>query len=213
MKTKDFLRISAVILALGVLLALPWGAIASTAEVTFAKWFTSTDTGDATGTTGASTISAVGGTVAMQGATPVIDFYSVTADHAANRLEILTENGDKTTTDAALAAGETVLPVAVTTAFAAESWVAIQNNGSQKFEVNKVASVQAGVSLTLARVTKYAYASGTSVKELTALYSLPVGAATITTPTTLVGERGETMGWHLNGSVAARINNISGHYE
>jgi len=68
---------------LAVMLALPLAALASTAEVIFGKLFTSTDTGDATGTTGASTFSAIGGAVAYSGQIPVIDF--ITSAGTTNR--------------------------------------------------------------------------------------------------------------------------------
>lgn len=201
-----------VLAALLLALAVPLVLYASTAEVTFTNWFTSTDTGDNTGESGSNTYTAHGGTVAYAGSTPVVDFYSVTGTDSTGRLEIMTENGTNTTVSTLHTNGSTGLHVNSTVGFAADSYIAIQDNSSQKFEVNQVESVGVGV-LILERVSTYAYKVGTMVKELAAKYSVPIGSATVTTPATLVGERGEAMAWHANGSATVRINNISGHYE
>ncbi len=204
-----------IILAILFAFALPLTVWAATSEVTFTKWFTSTDTGDATGTTGASTISAHGGTVSFSGSTPVIDFYSVTADNAANRLYILADGSVSTAMTAATSATGTVMHVNGTTGFVAEDYVALQNDSTQKFEVNKIASMADASHITLARATATGndFAIGTKIKKLSVLYSVPVGAATVTTSAGLVGKPGKVLAWHLDGSVAARIHNVSGHYE
>jgi hypothetical protein len=142
---------------------------------------------------------------------PIVDYYNVTADNAANRLSILAETADGTTVAGAHTNGTIALHVNGTTGFVADGYVAIENATTQKFEVNKVASI--GVAtLTLAQVTENAYADTTKVKVLSEIYSLPVGNATVVSAAALPGKRGKTMGWHLNGSVSCRINEISGHY-
>jgi hypothetical protein len=211
MNTNKKSELLLIILAVVLAIALPFAVMAATSEVTFTSWFTSTDTGDATGTTGASTISAHGGTVAFPGATPVVDFYSVTADNAANRLYIMTESTTSTALSQNDAAG-TTLHVNGTVGFAANDYVAVQDNSAQKFEVNKVSAAGVG-TLTVARTTANAYTAGAKVTKLSNLYSLPVGAATVTTSAKLAGKQGQVMGWHLDGSVAARISDITGHYE
>lgn len=206
-----------VLIAVLLALLLPVAAGASTAETTFGKFFTSTDTGDATGPNGA--YLAFGGAVAFGGSTPQIDFASLTSDLAGSRLYTLTENGDSTTTDAAYSSGGKILPVTATTAFEATSagagsWVAIQDNSNKKFEINRVSSITAGVSLNLVRNTSNTYASGAKVSELTVLYSIPVANTTVTFQSGgWTGERSEVMGWYLDGTSSCRINNISGHYE
>lgn len=206
-----------IFLALFLAALLPISALASTSEKTFSKFFYSTDTGDATGL--ASTYLAFGGTVGYGGSTPVIDFASVTADNAADRLYLLTENGDSTTMDAAYSSGGKALPVTATTSFEATtpgagSWVAIIDYTNKKFEINRVSSISAGVSLNLVRNTANTYANGSTVKELTGTYSLPVGNATVTFQGgMLAGEVGEVLGWYLDGTSACRVNAISGHYE
>lgn len=198
-------------------LVLPAGVFASTAETTFVKFFASTDTGDATGPAGA--YLAFGGTVGYSGSTPVVDFASLTADNAADRFYLLSENGDSTTTDASYSSGGKVLPVTATTSFQADtpgagSWVAIIDYAAKKFEVNRVSSISAGVSLNLVRNTTNTYASGSTVKELTVLYSVPVGNATATFQGgKLNGQIGEVLGWYLDGTSSCRINAVSGHYE
>jgi hypothetical protein len=199
-----------------VALVLPLAASASTAETTFTKWFLSTDTGDATGP--GATYLAFGGTVSFSGSTPVIEFASVTADNAADRFYLMSENGDSTTTDEAYNAGGKILPVTATTSFQADtpgagSWIAIQNDSTKKFEINRVSSITAGASLNLVRNTANTYASGTKVKELTVLYSIPVGNATVTLGQGIAGQVGEVLGWYVDGTSACRINAVSGSYK
>jgi hypothetical protein len=140
-----------------------------------------------------------------------VDFYSVTADNAANRLDVLSENGDGTTLSAAHVNGTTVAHVNGTTGLAVDAYIAIQS--ASAFEVNKIDSITSATVIVLERATTSAYPSGAKLRELSALYSVPVGAATVTTPARLAGKRGKIMGWHLNGSAACRINNVTGHYE
>jgi len=206
---KMFVLLLAVVLAIG----LPLVVYATTAEVSYGNWWTSTDTADNTGTSGDSAYAAYGGAPGFAGSTPVVDFYSATSTVAASRLSILTENGDGTLLGRLHANGTTTLHVNSTVGFAADSFVAIQDDGSQQFEVNKIDSIGVG-TLILERAISYAYKLGAKVRELAALYSVPIGAATVTTPATLPGERGEAIGYHQNGTAATtRVNNISGHYE
>lgn len=76
-----------------------------------------------------------------------------------------------TTLDAAVSAGDTVIPVAATTGFAANEKVAIRDSDSTIQEVRNIASVQAGVSLTVSPAIRFAHASGTTAREVTNPYT------------------------------------------
>lgn len=195
-------------------LFLPFTAMASTAENAVGAYTWSTDTGDATGVAGA--FLAFGGMVSRSG-TPVLDLVECTSDLATARFFVLTENGDSTTMDAAYSSGGKTLPVTATTAFEATtpgagSWVAIYNAQKTLFEINRVSSITAGASLNLVRNTANTYASGSTVKELTSKYSALVGAATKNFWGGFNGEKGEVLGWYLDGTSACRIGAVTGHY-
>jgi hypothetical protein len=201
-----------VLLALILALAVPFTAMASTAENALGALTWSTDTGDATGP--AATFLAFGGMIGRAG-TPVLDLVEGTSDLASARFYLLTENGDSTMTDAAYSSGGKVLPVTATTAFdgtaGAGSWVAIYNAGKTLFEINRVSSITAGVSLNLVRNTANTYASGSVVKELTSKYSALVANTTKDFWGKFNGEKGEVLGWYLDGTSACRVT-TAGHY-
>lgn len=206
------MRTIKILLALILALALPFSAMASTAENALGAYTWSTDTGDATGP--AATFLAFGGMIGRSG-TPVLDFVEATSDLATARFFVLTENGDGTTTDAAYSSGGKILPVTATTAFdgtaGAGSWVAIYNAGKTLFEINRVSSISAGVSLNLVRNTENTYASGSTVRELTSKYSALVANTTKDFWGKFSGEKSEVLGWYVDGTSSCRVT-TTGHY-
>lgn len=203
-------------ITIAVLLAVVAVCPALAGDSTFGRYWSSFNTGDATGA--GATYLAFGGTTRMTGMIPRINTANVTGDAAGSVLTILAENGDSTTMDAAYSAGGQVLPVTATTSFQADvagagSWIAILDRVNEKFEVNRVSSITAGASLNLVRATVNAYASGSSVYELTSLGTMVVGNATKDwNPTQILGLPGKVLGFAVNGTSAASINYIAGDY-
>lgn len=75
-----------------------------------------------------------------------------------------TAGGGSTTTDAAVAAGATVIPVAdPDTGFTAGDLILIGGAGG---EIREIASIQAGVSLTVTVAVDFSHASGSTVVEV-----------------------------------------------
>lgn len=198
------------------LIALLLPASVFAASNTFNRQWSVTDTCDATGPAG--TYLGFGGTVGFNGMVPVAEIGNVTSDLATSAVYILTENGDSTTLDAAEVAADTNLPVTATTAFSgtagAGSWIAIVDFTNKKFEINRISSLTAGVSMELVRDTANAYASGSTVYELTnTLGKVVVGNTTKDWPTLrLYGEPGEVLGLYVDGTSSCSINYIAGSY-
>jgi hypothetical protein len=193
------------------------------AGVVFQPYWSISNTGDATGPTsnpaGVQYL-AFDGVPAIRDEVPVIENLSVTSDVAGSVATILSENGDSTTMDAASDAGALkVLPVTATTSFqdttaGQGSWVAIVDWTNQKFEINRVSSITAGVSLNLVRNLSNTYASGSSVYEMTSIGTFPVGNASVSWPAvTIYGKKGKCLGVFVPGTSAASINYGAGSYK
>ena len=70
-------------------------------------------------------------------------------------------NVGNTTLDAAAAAGQKVIPLTATAAFAVDDYCLIRaNDTDDEFEIVKIASISAGVSVTAVDNLKFTYASG-----------------------------------------------------
>lgn len=78
-------------------------------------------------------------------------------------LIVIDAAGGDTTTDAQAAAAQKVVPVVDETGFVADDLVIIGRGNT--LEVGQVASVQAGVSITMKNELKFTHASGEDVKE------------------------------------------------
>lgn len=202
------------ILAAALLAVVPMAALAG--DSTWQSVFSSYNTCDATGVDGV--YLGFGGTVGYKGQIPVLRALSATSDLAGSVVTLYEENGDSTTTDAAYSSGAKLLPVTATTSFQATtagagSWIAIIDYKNQKFEVNRVSSITAGDTLNLVRNTVNTYASGSTVKELSSLGTIPVGNATITWDDTfLVGRAGEVLAYSVNGTSSCSLNYLAGEY-
>ena len=205
-----------ILAALAVALVALFAPTPASAEVYNGRYFAQTDTCDATGIAGVG----LGFTGARRqpGVVPHIQTANVTSDLSTSTLTLYTENGDSTTTDAAASASVTVLPVTATTSFqdttaGAGSFVAIYDFTNDVWEVNRVSSITAGVSLNLVRATDNAYASGATVYELTSIGTSVVGNTTKDWPTiNWLGEAGETLAVTVNGTSSCSINSVFGDY-
>lgn len=208
------MRKIASIVTLCCMVLIVWSAAGFAANFGQQGVFSFSNTGDATGQAGA--YLAFGGAVADKGELLEVKNLNVTSDKAGSVVTILTQNGDSTTTDAAATAAQKILPVTATTSFQATtpgvgSWIAIVDWRNQRFEINRISSLTAGVSLNLVRNIGAAYASGSYVYELDSVGTLPVGAATKDWyNTTIYGEVGEVLGLALDGTSACSINYAAG---
>lgn len=210
-------RIGSILLAvalLAVAFALPTPV---QAEVYNGRYFGQTDTCDATGVAGV--YLGFTGAIRQAGVVPRIQTANVTSDLSTSVVTLITENGDSTTTDAAYSSGGKILPVTATTSFqdttaGAGSWIAIYDFANDKFEINRVSSITAGVSLNLIRNTDNTYASGSTVYELgTTIGTVVVGNTTKDWPTlNLIGVAGKTLGITVNGTSSCSINAVFGDY-
>ena len=205
-----------ILAALAVALVALFVPTPAPAEVYNGRYFAQTDTCDATGIAGV--YLGFTGARRQPGVVPHIQTANVTSDLSTSVLTLYTENGDSTTTDAAYAAGGKILPVTATTSFEADtagagSFVAIYDFVNDVWEINRVSSLTAGVSLNLVRNTDHAYASGATVYELTSIGSLVVGNTTKDWPTlNLLGEAGETLAVTVNGTSSCSVNAVFGDY-
>jgi hypothetical protein len=197
---------------------LLFGAPTVKADTWSGRYISLNETCDATGVNGV--YLGFVGARRQSGGVPHITTANVTSDLATATFQVLSENGDSTTTDAAYSSGGKILPVTATSSFQATtagagSYVAIYDNVNHKFETNRVSSITAATSLNLVRNTDNDYASGATVYELvtTGQPYMLVGATTKDWPNiSLIGEAGKTLGLVVNGTSSCSINAGFGGY-
>lgn len=141
-----------------------------------------------------------------------VQYVSATSDKAASLLLFKRSSTSATVTDAG-ATNQKVVKCVPYTGAAANDVVVIFSKASGTGARGVVASVQTGVSVTLAANLGVALAPGDTIYLMAAAGQIPVGATTkeVNAPTVFVVHEGPAL-LELDGTSACRINLVGGEY-
>ncbi len=141
-----------------------------------------------------------------------VQYASATSDKAGSLLA-LKAPAKSTTVTATSAANQTVVNCVPYAGAAQNDVVVLFSNATGTGVRGVVASVQAGVSITLGANLGLALAPGDTVHLMAAAGQIPVGAATkeANAPTVFVVHQGPAL-LEVDGTTACRINLVAGEY-